>query len=371
MAAATFAFVGCLNREAPYFQGARGRGIAVFRFDEETGALTLLSETGGIDNPTFLSIDPARRTVYANSEVFGWNEGTATAYRFDPATGGLTYLGKQPTEGSITAYNSLDRTGRFLLVANYAIGDVDELPGRSAVVLPIRDDGGLGPVVDRVTHSGTGPNAARQERPHAHSIVASPDNRFVIVADLGIDKLMVYRLNAESGRLAPAPTPSFALPPGSGPRHVAFHPNGRMLLVINELASTIASLAWDAAAGVLSPLDSVPAVPAGVEDSHCADLHVSPDGRFVYGSNRGHDSIVVYRIDPASGRMALAGHVPSGGPTPRSFALDPSGQFLLAANQNGDSLVVFRLDPDTGLPVPTGTVAPIGTPMCVRLARIG
>ena len=367
--ATTFAFVGCLNREAPYFQGARGKGIAVFRFDEETGAMTLLSETGGIDNPTFLSIDPARRTVYANSEVFGWNEGTTTAYRLDPATGRLTYLGKQPTEGSITAYNSLDRSGGFLLVANYAIGDLDELPGRSAVVMPIRDDGGLGPVVDRIAHSGTGPNAARQERPHAHSIVASPDNRFVIVADLGIDKLMVYRLDAESGRLSPAPTPSFALPPGAGPRHLAFHPSGKYVFVNNEMAMTETVFAYDAEKGALTEIETVSTLPEadrGKTGLSTAETLAHPNGRVVYVSNRTHDTIAVFACDPATGKLTQLQNVPVEGEIPRNICLDPTGKWLIAAHQNSGTAALFKVDQDSGKLTFTGTKVNVPGSICVR-----
>ena len=201
MSEGTFVVVGTLTRDAPYFQGARGKGITVFAFDEKSGQLTQLSEKGGVDNPTYVTVHEGNRCVYANSEVFGWNEGTVSAYRLDPRTGSLLYLNKQPALGSILAHNSLDRTGRFLFVANYSVyaEPDDSLPDQSVVVMPIREDGGLGSPVCSRSHSGSGPNAARQERSHAHCVLASPDNRHVLVADLGIDQLVVYRFDAASG----------------------------------------------------------------------------------------------------------------------------------------------------------------------------
>ncbi len=368
----TLVIVGCLNREAPYFQGARGEGIAVFSFDEGTGALAKLSEKAGTDNPNYLAVHEGNRCVYAVTEVVGWNEGVVTAYRIDPATGALTYINKQPTLGSITAYASFDRTGRFLLIANYSVylEPADCAPNQSAAVMLVRADGGLSSPVASCAHRGSGPNPQRQERSHAHCIQTTPDNRHVVVADLGIDKLMVYRFDADSGALTPGEVPSFSLAPGAGPRHFAFHPSARFAYVINELDSTIAALAFDQAKASFELLHTVPALPAGYgEESHCADLHVHPNGRFLYGSNRGHDSIVIHAIDQATGRLTLVGHQPTLGKTPRNFAIDPSGTFLLVANQNGDSLVVFRIDDDSGRLTDTGQRAAIGTPMCVKFAR--
>src|SRR5882724_7644890 len=266
MVGRVFAFVGSLNRDAPYFQGARGKGITVLDFDEASGRLTPLSERDGIDNPTFLAVHPDNRWVYATSEVLGWNEGTVNAYRFDPQTGLLTYLNKQPTLGSIAAHCSFDRTGRFLFVANYAIGDPAELPGQSVAVLPIREDGSLGAPVCSRAHRGTGPNSVRQERPHAHCVLASPDNRFVVVSDLGIDKLVVYRFDAGTGQLASAEPPHLDLAPGAGPRHFVFHPSGRLAYCVNELDSTIAALGFEAATGRFVILQTVPSLPAGFHE---------------------------------------------------------------------------------------------------------
>ena len=368
----TFVVVGSLTRDAPYFQGARGKGITVFSFDEKSGQLTWLSEKGGVDNPTYLTVHEGNRCVYANSEVFGWNEGTVSAYRLDPQHGGLTYLNKQPALGSILAHNSLDRTGRFVLVANYSVyaEPEDNLPDQAVVVTPIREDGGLGPPVSSHSHSGRGPKQDRQERSHAHCVLASPDNRHVLVADLGTDQLVVYRFDAASGALSPTPT-SFKMKPGAGPRHFVFHPSSRFVYVINELNSTIAALAFDASSGALSHVQTVPALPLGYSgESHCAGVQLTPDGRYLFGSNRGHDSLVAYAVDQTTGRLSFVEHHSCLGKTPRDFAIDPSGRFLLVANQNSDAVAVLGIDTKTGKLSDAGTSAEVGTPMCVKFVRI-
>jgi 6-phosphogluconolactonase len=370
MTIGTLAFVGSLTRPAPYFQGAKGRGLTVLRFDEDSGALTPLSETDGIDNPSYLVVDAAGRTLYAASEVFGWHEGTVTAYRIDAEAGTLAYINKQPTRGSITAHASFDRTGRWLLVANYRIGADGARPPQALVVYPIEADGGLGPPAASVGHTGHGPNAARQEGPHPHCALASPDNRHVLVADLGIDRIMVYAFNATTGALTPAVRPFVRLTPGSGPRHLAFHPSGRFLYVINEMESSVTVLAWDAATGALEPLQTISTLPTDWDgDSDCSDVQVSADGRFLYGANRGHDSIFFAAIDAATGHLDPVGHHPSHGATPRQFSLDPSGRFLLIANQNADLIAVLARDATTGRLTDTGRDVATGTPMCIKFAR--
>jgi 6-phosphogluconolactonase len=367
----TFVVVGSVTRDTPYFQGARGKGITVFAFDEKNGELTRLSEKGGVDNPTYLTIHEGNCCVYANSEVFGWNEGTVSAYRLDPWNGSLSYINKQAALGSILAHNSLDRTGGFLFVANYSVyaEPYDSLPDQSVVVMPIRNDGALGGPVSSRSHSGSGPNAARQERSHAHCVLASPDNRHVLVADLGIDQLVVYRFDAASGVLSAADAGAFRMKPGAGTRHFVFHPSARTVYAINELDSTITALSFDAASGGLALLQTVPALPSEYcEESHCAGLQIRPDGRYLYGSNRGHDSVVVYAVDESTGRLSFVEHHSCLGRTPRDIAIDPSGRFLLVANQNSDTVVVFHIDPATGRPRNTGQRTEIGTPMCVKFA---
>ncbi len=356
-------FVGSLNRDAPYFQGARGVGLSVYAFDDRTLETEKLAETGAVDNPTFLSVSPDGTHVYANSEVFEWREGMVTAFRFDREANALHYINAQPTLGSITAHNFISRDGRKLMVANYGMGEGG--PDQSVVVYGIREDGGLTPPVANVAHSGIGPHAERQERSHAHSVNETIDGGIAIVADLGIDRLISYRLSAagELERLA-----EFAMAPGAGPRHVALHPNGRLLFVMNELDSSVASLTLDPQSGKLALVDTKPAVPAEARaDNHCADIQISPDGRFIYGSNRGHDSIAIFAVDPDTGALALVDFCPCGGATPRNLALTPSGKHLFSANQNADVITIFERDAETGRLKDAGRPIQVGTPMCIRI----
>lgn len=356
------AFVGTLNRRAPYFQQANGNGLSVFTFDEDTLAVEKIAEAPEIENPTFLSVDATGSHVYANSEVFGWKEGLVTAFRFDRAAGALTYINTQPALGSITAYNAVTRDGRRLIVANYSMGAGG--PDQSVVVFGLRDDGGLTPALASVAHEGDGPNKDRQERSHAHSVTEIADN-IIVAADLGTDSLISYRLEQDGmlRRIARTKTA-----PGAGPRHVALHPTGRFLFTMNELDSTIASFAVDAESGALTAIDAQPAVPAEARaGNHCADIQISPDGRFLYGSNRGHDSIAIFEADPETGKLANVGFVPCGGATPRNLALTPSGRHLFCANQDADRISIFARDEQTGILADTGRTIDIGTPMCVRI----
>ena len=356
--------VGSLNREAPYFQGARGVGLSVFRFDALKRTAELVCEDGGVDNPTFLTVDAARGFIYANTEVFGWHEGTVSAYRFDAEAKRLRYINKQPSLGSITAHSSLDRAGRHLLVANYGMGPHDDGPDRSVVVFPLRANGGLDAPHSSVAHRGQGPNAERQERSHAHCVLPSPDGEAVVVVDLGLDAILSYRFGPD-GRLSGEPLARSDLPAGAGPRHLAFHPDATLAVVICELDSSLVLLRFDAGAARFAVLDRLSAVPdAAKAGNHCSDVQIHPNGRFLYGANRGHDSIVVAAVDAVAGRLSLVGHHPCGGRTPRHLAIDSSGRHLVVANQNSDTLAIFAIDPADGRLSEPWTV-PIGTPMCV------
>ena len=357
-------FVGCLNRAAPYFAQANGVGLAVYSFDQDTLRFEKRAETGDIDNPTFLTVDPASRCVYANSEVFGWKEGTVSAYRFDPDADALTYLNKQATLGSVSAHNSLTRDGRFLLVANYAMGEGG--PDRSVAVFGRNADGSLTPALSGVVHSGSGPNKERQERSHAHCVLQLAGDGLVLVSDLGLDRVFGYRLGAD-GTLTKAA--EAAARPGAGPRHIALHPDGRTFFVFNELDSTVGAMRVEAD-GSIAVLDVAAALPEGVSNSHAADIHISPDGRFLYGSNRGHDSISIFAVEQESGRLTPRGHISSGGRTPRNFAMTPSGRHLLVANQDSDTIVVLARDAESGGLTDTGCRLDIGTPMCLRIVDL-
>ena len=357
--------VGSLTRVTPYFEQAHGAGIAVLAFHEDTGSLIPLSETAGVDNPTFLAVEPRRDLVFAVSEVFGWNEGIVSAYRLDRATGQLTYLNKQPSLGSLPAHLSVDRTGRYVFVTNYRHEIADEAAGQAIAVLPIFDDGRLGPPIASVQHTGRGPDDVRQSVPHPHSALINPTNRTLSAPDLSLDAVLHYRFDPSARAAALQPLARSSLALGAGPRHFAHAPDGRHAYVVNELNSTISAFKIDPQ-GIWSHAETLAVVPDGCANGNlCADIHVSPDGLSVYASNRGHDSISILRRDGGSGRLTLHGCVATGGRTPRNFALSPTGSSLIVANQNSDHLGVFRRT-DDGTITRIGDPIPIGTPMCVK-----
>jgi 6-phosphogluconolactonase len=281
------------------------------------------------------------------------------AYARDPATGALTHLNEQPSRGTYPCHLSAEATGRYVLVANYGTGSV--------LMLPIRPDGSLGEASDFVQHQGSSVNPQRQQGPHAHSIMVSPDNRFALAPDLGLDQVIAYQLDLERGKLVPNDVPHARTAPGAGPRHLDFHPNGRWAYLINEIGNTLSAYAYDAQRGALTLLNTAPTLPSGFGGtSHTADIHVHPSGRFVYGSNRGHDSIVICAIDQGTGQVSVVGQESTQGRTPRNFAIDPTGTFLLAANQSTDDIVVFRIDPQSGRLSPTGHRAEAPAPVCLK-----
>jgi len=361
--------VGTLNRPASYFAAANGTGLVVLRVDPETCELSEAhATTGCIDNPSYLCVSPDGRHIYAGSEVEGWKEGLASAYRLEAGSGRLTYLNKQPTLGSITAHLSLDRTGRFLLVANYRMGDPADLPGQALAVLPLAADGSLRPACASAALTGSGPDPVRQEQPHAHCVLPSPDNRILLLADLGADRVLSYRFDAATGTLDPEPASSLSLPHGSGPRHLLWDASGRRAYLTLELTSRLAVLDYEPATGRLSLAQTVPALPDGVPGASTAsDLQFGPGGRFLYSANRGHDSIAMFAVSADDGRLAPLGHVPAGGRTPRNLAVDPAQRFLLAACQDDDLISRFAIDPVTGGLAPLAPFA-IGTPLCMKFA---
>lgn len=346
------------------YTGAKSKGIYRADFDADTGDLSdprLVAET---ENPSFLALDPSHRFLYAVNETgrFGNRSGGGvSAYAIDPQTGGLKLLNVQPSHGTYPCHVSVDATGKVVMVANYGDGVVASYP--------VRSDGSLGEAASVVRHQGAGPNKSRQEGPHAHSIYPDPSNRHALAADLGTDRVMLYELDPAAGRIAPASPPYAVIAPGSGPRHIAFGKDGRHAYVINELLSTITVCGYDPAEGVLTPDQSVSTLPDDYRGaSTTAEIAVHPSGRWVYGSNRGHDSIAIFSADARTGRLKLIGFEPTGGKNPRSFAIDPTGRYLLAANQDSDSIVVFRIDEKTGRLTPTGQSAPVGLPVCLVFA---
>lgn len=336
------------------------KGIYVGAFDPAEGRLSAIELAAEAARPSFLAIHPRRPLLYAVGEVAdfqGRKTGVVRAFAIE-ASGKLRLLNEQPSGGAGPCHVAVEPGGRCVLVANYA--------GGSVASLPIEEDGRLKSPGSVVQHQGRGPNPRRQEGPHAHSINVDPTGRFALAPDLGCDKVFVYRLEAAAGRLVPHDPPAVTLAPGAGPRHLAFHPNGQFAYVINELNSTVTALAYDGAAGRLQVLSSVSTLPPDFSGSNTtADIHVHPSGKFLYGSNRGHDSIALFAI-AGDGTLRPLGHQSTRGKTPRNFALDPSGQYLLAANQDSDTVALFRIDAQTGLLSPLGEPVAVPRPVCIR-----
>jgi 6-phosphogluconolactonase len=346
------------------YTGNGSRGIYRLELDAASGALSGPVLAAESENPSFLALHPNRRVLYAVNELatFGGSAtGAVSAFAIDRTSGGLTLLGQQASGGSDPCHLTVDGTGRNVLVANYNGGSVG--------VLPIDAEGRLGPASTVIQHEGTGPDRSRQAGPHAHGIFLDRAERLALAADLGADRVFVYRFDVAAGGLAQNDPGSVPLEPGSGPRHLAWHPSGKYLYVINELRSTITAFRYDPGRGAAASFQTVTTLPAGFTGGNkAAEIAVSTDGRFLYASNRGDDSIALFAIDAASGALAPAGHVASGGRTPRHFAIDPSGRWLLVANQDSDSIVVFRLDPATGRPDHPGRPLALSKPVCVLFA---
>lgn len=344
----------------------QARGIYIYRMDLSVGELALAGVVGGVVDPSFLATDPQRRYLYAVNEIpasGGQPGGAVSAFAIDPDTGGLTSLNQQPSHGGLPCHLSVDATGQFVLATNYGTGSV--------AVFPILDGGGLGEASDVIQHNGSSIDPRKQAGPHAHSITIDPTNRYAFVADLGLDKVMSYELDLSRGKLVPSAVPWNGVKAGSGPRHFTFHPNGRVAYLINELNATLIAFAYDATHGALTELQTVPTLPEGYTGKNwCADVHVAPSGRFLYGSNRVHDSIVIFEIDQDTGRLTFVGHEPTQGETPRNFAIDPTGRFLLAANQDTDTIIVFHIDQDTGKLESTGHIVEVPAPVCVEMVPV-
>jgi 6-phosphogluconolactonase len=330
--------------------------------NSSSGELRHLNTVKRVIDPSFLAVDGKRRFLYAVnelSEFAGKPGGALSAFSIDQKTGDLNLLNQQPSLGGAPCYVITDAMGRFVLVANYTGGNVS--------VFPVLRDGSLGTATDMVQHQGSGANKERQDAPHAHFVILDRSNRYAFAADLGLDKIMIYHFDAKAGKLIPARQPWAQLKPGAGPRHFIFHPNGRCAYVINELDSTLTAFSYGEANGTLRSMQTVSALPTGFSGKNdCADLHLSPSGKFLYGSNRGHNSIVVFAINASTGKLEYLEHASTQGKTPRNFTLDPTGRFLLVANQESDTVVTLRIDPVTGRLKPTSHVAEVPTPVCLR-----
>ena len=343
-------FVGTYTRTT-------SRGIYALRLDLATGALSAPVLAAATPNPSFLAFSPDRKVLYAVSE----SGAMATAFAADLATGRLQALQSPQAAGGVApCHLAVDPTQRALVVANYHTGIV--------AAIPLRPDGTLG-APNVVPHSGHSVDPVRQTSPHVHSVTLSPDGRFVIVCDLGLDRIFTYQLAAERAGLTPATPPFVATAPGSGPRHFAFGADGRHAYALTELGNTVLVFDYQAATGALTTRQTLSTLPADFSGaSSGAEIRVHPNGRFVYASNRGHDSLAVFAVEVATGRLTLVQHAPCGGKNPRNFALSPDGQWLVCANQNSDSLTVLRVDDQSGRLTLTGQTAAVGLPVCVRFA---
>ena len=353
-----YLYVGTYTRD-----DSVSEGIYVFKYDSSSGVTEHVDTTTGIEDPSFLAIDRGNRHLYSVAEtgdLQGNGSGAVNSYSIDPSTGKLTFLQSREPGGTISCHVIVDATGRFVLAANYGTGSV--------ATFPIQKDGTLGEAASFVQHEGSSVDPDRQEGPHAHSINLDASNRFAFAPDLGADRVVIYEFDSTKGTLTPTDDLWAQTRPGAGPRHFDFHPNGSYAYVINELDSTITGFAYDSSSGSLRELQTVSTLPDDFyELSHCADIHVHRSGKFVYGSNRGHDSIAIFAIDESSGRLSPVAIEPTQGRTPRNFAIDPSGTLLLAANQGSSNIVVFRIDQETGELEATGEVTEVPTPVCLKL----
>jgi 6-phosphogluconolactonase len=356
-----FFYVGTYTEE-----GSKSKGIYAYSYDPITAQITALGLAAETTNPSFVAPHPNGKFLYAVNEVGkykGPNSGGVSAFAIDRSTGKLTFLNEVPSRGADPCYITVDKTGKFVLVANYT--------GGSVAVFSILADGKLGEAAAFVQHSGHGPNAERQEAPHAHSIDLSADNRFAMVDDLGLDELLVYKFDSAKGSLTPNDPPFAKLADGAGPRHFVLRPDGKFAYVIAEMGHTVTVFSNDAASGKLQLLQTVTTLPKDFQGRNDdAEIHMHPSGKFLYASNRGDDSIAIYAIDESKGTLTQTSIVPTGGKEPRSFEIDPTGTLLFAENQKSDNVVVFKIDQKTGQLTPTGKMLDVGSPVCLKFVAV-
>ncbi|WP_439880319.1 lactonase family protein [Pontibacter sp. MBLB2868] len=338
--------------------------IFLYNLNAETGALTRMLAVKAGANPSYLALDAQQKHLYAVNETTnyeGTNSGAVSAFAVNQQTGGLTILNKVPSMGGAPCHISVDEANKVVLVANYVGGNV--------AAFPVQEDGKLGEAAAVQQHQGVGPNKKRQETPHAHYIGPGPDNKYAFAVDLGTDQILGYKLQRNGKVLAPVtPAVTFAAAPGAGPRHMVFHPNGRFAFVLNELNSTMTALAYNSENGTFSEVQSVATVPADFkENNQPAAVKISPDGKFLYGSNRGHNSIVVFAIDKNTGKLTLVQHESTGGDWPRDFTIDLTGNVLLVANERSNNIVSFKIDRETGKLTNTGYEVEVHKPTCLKV----
>lgn len=347
-------------------RAGKGNGFSLAHFDTETGVLTKPKYLLDADAPAFFVIDREGKHLYASNSVTSYQgkpEGTISSYEIDRASGDLKLLSRVPAGGGDSSFISLDKTEKFALDANYQGGNV--------CVYAIQPDGSFGARTAFDQHTGKGPDPQRQAKPYAHSILTDPSNRFALVPDLGVDKVYIYHFDEHAGTLA-ANDPAFvSVKPGAGPRHVRFHPNGKWVYLVTEMGSLVVGFNWDPVKGSLSEFQSISTLPADFKGtSVCAEMEIHPNGQFLYASNRGHDSLSVFKIDPVDGKLTLIQTIPSGGKTPRNFAFDPTGQWILCTNHDSNNAVVFQVDSATGRLTQKGEPVSVPYPFCERFLPV-
>lgn len=355
-------FVGTYTQD-----GSKSQGIYSYRYDAATHEITSLGLAAETTNPSFVAPSPNGRFLFAVNEVQNYkgpNSGGVSAFSVDQVTGKLTFLNEVASRGADPCYITVDRTGKWVLVANYT--------GGSVAVFPILAGGRLGEASSFVQHTGHGADPKRQEGPHAHSIDLSPDNRFAFVDDLGLDELLIYKFDSAKGTLTPNDPPYAKLEPGSGPRHFALGKSGQFVYVVSEMKGTVTVFSNDPRTGALHTLQTVSTLPEGFKgDVEDAEVEIHPSGKFLYASNRGDgNSIAVFAIDAAKGKLTPIDITPTQGKAPRHFAFDPTGTLLLAENMSSSNIVVFRIDQQTGKLTPTGQTLEVGQPVCVKFVKV-
>jgi len=348
-----------------FFVGTYGKGldggIYCCRLDMKSGEISLVRENRGIDNPSFITIDSTNRFLFSVNEVDkseNSSGGIVSSFAIDP-NGNLKLINTQPTMGASPCYIISDPSDKFLLERNYS--------GGSIIVFPILEGANIGSNIRFIQNTGKSVNPERQASPHPHSIVLSPDSHFAFVPDLGLDKILIYRFDPGKGDLGSNTIPFVSLRPGAGPRHFTFHPNHKSAYVINELNSTINVYSYKLMSGKLKEIQTISTLPEEFKgENYCADIHIHPDGKFLYGSNRGHDSLACYSIDQSDGKLEMIGCTSTQGNWPRNFAIDPSGQYLLAANQRSNNIFTFSINKETGELISTGFSIEINQPVCIK-----
>ncbi len=356
-------YIGTYTRRESFVDG-KAKGIYIYHLDPSSGELTYAATVAGPGtvNPSFLTLGQDKSCLYTVNELYESEGSNATlsAFAIDPVTRHLSYLNQQSTHGTAPCYITIEPQGRYCLVANYETG--------SLCVLPVQKDGRLGEATDTVQFSGSGPNHERQEGPHAHMVVPSPDGGFMLAVDLGSDRLMTFRLDTERGTLSPAASPWTQLPPGTGPRHLAFQPHRPFAYIISELQSTVTVCRYLEQQGTFEALQTISTLPDDFSGKNLGgEIMIAPSGRFVYASNRGHDSLVIYAANQETGQLSVVGYESTQGGGPRAFIIDPSGALLLVANQDTDTVVTFWINQDSGRLQATGHVAAVPTPVCLQL----